>query len=83
IYRHKGQKILFWEIGVGYSTPTLIKFPFWEMTKEYLSSKYIAMNNKSYRTPLEIRQRTYVWTDDIKDTINKLLEVKNDISRTN
>ncbi len=41
------------------------------------------MNNKSYRTPLEIRQRTYVWTDDIKDTINKLLEVKNDISRTN
>ncbi len=83
IYRHKGQKILFWEIGIGYSTPTLIKFPFWEMTKEYLSSKYIAMNNKSYRTPLEIRQRTYVWTDDIKDTINKLLEVKNDISRTN
>ncbi|CAL58705.1 deacetylase SIR2 [Mycoplasmopsis agalactiae] len=83
IHRHKGQKILFWEIGVGFSTPTLIKFPFWEMTKEFSNSKYVAMNNKSYRTPQEIRQRTYVWTDDIKQTINKLLEVKNDFSRAN
>ena len=27
-----GQKILFWELGVGYNTPVIIKYPFWNMT---------------------------------------------------
>lgn len=27
-----GQKILFWELGVGYNTPVIIKYPFWQMT---------------------------------------------------
>lgn len=28
----KGQKILFLELGVGYNTPVIIKYPFWQMT---------------------------------------------------
>ena len=30
----KGQKILFLELGVGYNTPVIIKYPFWQMTSQ-------------------------------------------------
>lgn len=28
----QNQKILFLELGVGYNTPGIIKYPFWQMT---------------------------------------------------
>lgn len=28
----RGQKLLFLELGVGYNTPVIIKYPFWRMT---------------------------------------------------
>ncbi|BAP01166.1 hypothetical protein MCAL160_0717 [Mycoplasmopsis californica HAZ160_1] len=83
IQLNKNKKILFWEIGVGYSTPMLIKHPFWDMTKAFDKATYLAMNNKSYRLPQEIKAKTVVETNDIKETIQALLEVKNDINRTN
>ena len=33
----EGQKILFLELGVGYNTPVIIKYPFWQMTAKKLS----------------------------------------------
>ena len=30
--RAHGQKIVYWEIGVGYNTPVIIKYLFWRMT---------------------------------------------------
>lgn len=32
--RHRNLHILFLEIGVGYNTPGIIKYPFWQMTKK-------------------------------------------------
>ncbi|WP_029608954.1 deacetylase SIR2 [Mycoplasma simbae] len=83
IEQNKDKKILFWEIGVGYSTPMLIKHPFWEMTQKYQNAHYLAMNNKSYRLPAELKPKTTVWTQDIKETIASLLKEENDFSRTN
>ncbi|BAW18375.1 deacetylase SIR2 [Mycoplasmopsis bovigenitalium] len=83
IEKYKDKKILFWEIGVGYSTPMLIKHPFWLMTEQIPKAQYLAMNNRVYRLPQQIRSKTIVETNDIKDSIASLLEVKNDIDRTN
>ncbi|AGJ91023.1 hypothetical protein [Mycoplasma putrefaciens] len=83
IKQNKDKKLVFLEIGVGYATPTLIKQPFWKMTKNYQNSIYLTLNNKLYRVPKEIRNRTYNCFEDIKKTINELLEVKNDTNRTN
>ena len=35
IQRHKNLKIVFMELGVGYNTPGIIKYPFWQMTNAY------------------------------------------------
>ena len=34
IRRHKNLNILYLELGVGYNTPVIIKYPFWQMTAQ-------------------------------------------------
>ena len=46
IHRHKGMKVLFLELGVGYNTPGIIKYPFWQMTVENPKATYICINAK-------------------------------------
>ena len=39
-----GPKILFWELGVGYNTPVIIKYPFWQMTSKNPKATYACVN---------------------------------------
>lgn len=41
---HRGEKILFLEMGVGRMTPMFIQEPFWEMTQYLKNSFYININ---------------------------------------
>ena len=40
----KGQKLLFWELGVGYNTPVIIKYSFWQMTAKNPQATYACVN---------------------------------------
>ena len=40
----EGQKVLFLELGVGYSTPGIIKYPFWRMTAKNPRASYVCIN---------------------------------------
>ena len=33
INQHNKRHVLFLELGVGYNTPVIIKYPFWQMTR--------------------------------------------------
>lgn len=39
-----GQKVLFLELGVGYNTPGIIKYPFWRMAAENPNAVYASIN---------------------------------------
>lgn len=39
-----GQKVLFLELGVGYNTPIIIKYPFWQMTARNGNAVYGSVN---------------------------------------
>ena len=39
-----GQRILFWELGVGYNTPGIIKYPFQRMTAQNPKAVYACVN---------------------------------------
>ena len=39
-----GQKVLFLELGVGYNTPVIIKYPFWQMTARNPDATYVCIN---------------------------------------
>ena len=61
----KGQKILFLELGVGYNTPVIIKYPFWQMTAKNPNATYACINQGQAFATEEIANRAIVVNDDI------------------
>ncbi len=64
-----GQKILFLELGVGYNTPVIIKYPFWQMTVKNPKAVYACINQGQTGCPQEIAQRSVCIDADINDVI--------------
>lgn len=60
-----GQKILFLELGVGWNTPVIIKYPFWQMTAKNPNAAYVCINNGEAVCPPEIRRQSICINDDI------------------
>ena len=67
------QKVLFLELGVGYNTPGIIKYPFWQMTAENPRAVYVCVNYKEAVCPKEIADRSIVVNADIGDVLSALL----------
>ena len=63
--RHEGQEILFLELGVGYNTPGIIKYPFWRMTAHNPNACYCCINKGDSWIPDEIKKQSIVFDDDI------------------
>ena len=60
-----GQKILFWELGVGYNTPVIIKYPFWRMTAQNPKATYACVNQGQADCPREIEKQSIYIDEDI------------------
>ena len=69
----KGQKTLFLELGVGYNTPGIIKYPFWQMTYENLNALYVCINQGQALGPKEIAERSSYVDRDINEAMDSLL----------
>lgn len=80
--QHKGEKILFLEMGVGRMTPMFIQEPFWEMTQYMKDAFYININPKDALTNPAIKDRSLLIGDDInevlKEAATKIKEENND-----
>ncbi len=70
IREHKG-KVLFLELGVGFNTPSIIKYPFWQMTAENPEAVYACLNYADAYAPAEIEDRSIVIEGDIGEIINQ------------
>ena len=53
------------ELGVGYNTPVIIKYPFWQMTAKNPNATYACINQGQAFAPEEIANRAIVVNDDI------------------
>lgn len=67
------QKILFLELGVGYNTPVIIKYPFWQMTAKNPRATYACINRGEVFCPDEIADRAICVDGDIGEAIEKIL----------
>ncbi len=67
-----GQKILFLELGVGYNTPVIIKYPFWQMTAKNPKAIYACVNRGQADCPREIVERAVCLDADIGDVVAML-----------
>lgn len=61
----RSERILFLELGVGYNTPGIIKYPFWQMTASNEAAFYICINQGDAVCPNEIKSRSMCINEDI------------------
>ena len=67
-----GQKILFLEFGVGYNTPVIIKYPFWQMTAKNPKVIYACINQGQAVCPQEIERQSVCINADIGQVLQSL-----------
>lgn len=70
--RYKNLHILFLELGVGYNTPAIIKYPFWQMTAKNQKAVYACVNSGEAVCPKEIALQSICIHSDIKKVIDRL-----------
>lgn len=65
-------KILFLELGVGYNTPVIIKYPFWQMTAKNPNAIYACINQGQAACPQEIGKQSICIDADIGQVLQNL-----------
>ena len=65
-------KILFLELGVGYNTPVIIKYPFWQMTAKNPNAIYACINQGQAVCPQEIERQSVCINADIGQALQSL-----------
>lgn len=66
-------KILFLELGVGYNTPVIIKYPFWKMTLETPNAVYASINLDNCTIPGELGRQSICIHADIGTVLTQLI----------
>ena len=75
VRRHKHQKVLYLELGVGMNTPGIIKFNFWAQVYQNPKARYICINKGQSYAPQEIRDRSICLDGDIGEVLDAISEM--------
>ena len=67
-------KILFLELGVGFNTPSIIKYNFWRMTLNNKKSVYASINLGECYGASDIEERSICIDADISKVLKKLIK---------
>ena len=73
VSRHGNSHILFLELGVGFNTPVIIKYPFWKMTAQNPKAVYACVNLGECYSPPEIQNRSICIDGDIGEIVERCL----------
>lgn len=78
--QHRHDVVLYWELGVGYNTPGIIKYPFWQYTLQNPQAIYACVNVQQAICPTIIQKQAILINADIDATLTALLleKEKND-----
>lgn len=66
------ENVLFLELGVGYNTPAIIKYPFWRMTARNPRAAYACINFGESLCPTEIERQSICIDGDIGRVLRDL-----------
>lgn len=65
----ENKNILFLELGVGYNTPAIIKYSFWDMALKNENSIYVSVNLNDSYAPDNLKERSICINDDISKVL--------------
>lgn len=66
---NKHKRNVFLELGVGYNTPGIIKYPFWQYTCNQKDAFYVCINKGQVDIPSEIKEKAICVDADISRVI--------------
>lgn len=69
-----GKRLLYFELGVGFNTPVIIKYPFWQMTATDPHATYCCVNMGDVGVPEKIVDRSICIDDDINEVLTELVK---------
>ena len=70
---HRHGKVVYLEIGVGYNTPGIIKYGFWQQVYRNPEAAYACLNMEESRIPEEIADRSILIGGDSGQVIRELI----------
>ena len=68
----KNGRMLYLELGVGFNTPSIIKYPFWKMTANNPQATYACINFGDADCPSQISKQSICINSDIGEVIEAL-----------
>ena len=71
--QHRDRKVVFLEIGVGYNTPGIVKYTFWQQVYRNEKAFYACLNMEEQPVSEEIRDRSVIISGDSSRVIRELV----------
>lgn len=71
--QHQDTRTVFLEVGTGWNTPGIIKYPFWQMVNEWPSATYACLNYGQAYAPEEIREKSICVNQDVGAVIDEIM----------
>ena len=68
----RNTRMLFLELGVGYNTPGIVKYPFWQMTAQNPEAVYACINYGEAVCPKDIEAQSICINSDIGTALDAL-----------
>ncbi len=69
IKESRNKKTIFLELGVGFNTPSIIKYPFWQMTYDNENAIFVSINLDETSSAKEISNRSILIEHDIGSSL--------------
>lgn len=73
IRSHQSSRVVYFELGIGYNTPVIIKYPFQRMTADNPNAVYACINLGENSVPAEINERSILIDSDIGKVLNDVM----------
>ena len=78
VTKYKSDDILYIELCVGYNTPAIIKYNFWNRVNNNKKARFISINLGESDVPNEIKDRSLVISGDADKIINEIYALINE-----
>lgn len=72
IKKYQNSRVVYFELGVGNNTPSIIKYPFWRLTSQNPNAVYVCINYGEAICPTQIADRSICINEDIGTVLNEL-----------
>jgi NAD-dependent SIR2 family protein deacetylase len=72
--RHRCDRVVYLEAGVGGNTPGIIRYPFWRFTAQSRHATYVQLNKGEVLAPADLGERSIILDCDAADALSAVRE---------